>query len=62
MIPYKRKKVYYENNYASINGGAKIIMKGSTKIKSINSLLDDSIDKYMYTDDKLPIKFVIGLN
>lgn len=62
MIPYHRQKIYYENNYASLNGGAKIIMKSSAKIKSINSILDDSVDKYMYTEEKLPIKIVIGLN
>lgn len=37
-------------------------MKSSAKIKSINSILDDSVDKYMYTEEKLPIKIVIGLN
>lgn len=62
MIVYHPQKIYYENNYASLNGGAKIIMKSSNKIKSINSILDDSVDKYMYTEERLPIKIVIGLN
>ena len=37
-------------------------MKGSNHMKSINSILDDSYDKYMYTSDQLPIKLIIGLN
>jgi len=46
----KPKKVYYDNNYANLYGGAKIIMKSSPKIKSINSILEDGTDKYLYTD------------
>lgn len=46
----KTKKVYYENNYANLHGGAKIIMKSSPKIMSINSILIDDTDKYLYTD------------
>lgn len=37
-------------------------MKSSPRIKSINSILEDGTDKYMYTDEQLPIKIIIGLN
>ena len=38
------------------------MMKSSKSLKSINSILDDSFDKYMYTTDSMPIKIIIGLN
>lgn len=37
-------------------------MKSSWKIKSLNSILEDGPDKYMYTDEQLPLKIIIGLN
>ena len=62
-VPASRpKKVYYDINYANLYGGAKIIMKSSSKIKLINSILEDGPDKYMYTEEKLPLKIIIGLN
>ena len=56
------KKIYYPINFASMYGGARIVMKNSKEIKSINSILDDSFDKYMYTNGPMPIKIIIGLN
>ena len=58
----KPKKIFYEDNFANLHGGAKIIMKSSPKIKYVNSILEDTIDKYMYTNEQLPIKIIIGLN
>ena len=58
----KSKKVFYQDNFANLYGGAKIIMKSSPKIKYVNSILEDSMDKYMYTSEELPIKVIIGLN
>ena len=46
----KSKKVFYPDNFANLHGGAKIIMKSSPKIKYVNSILEDSIDKYLYTN------------
>lgn len=56
------KKVYFPINFASSSGGARIVMKGSDKIKAINSILDDGFDSYMYTTEQAPIKFILGLN
>jgi hypothetical protein len=56
------KEVYYHSNYANLFGGAKIVMKSSERIKEINAILSDSVDQYLYTDEKLPIQFIIGLN
>lgn len=28
----------------------------------MSSILEDGVDKYMYTDEQLPIKLIIGLN
>ena len=38
-----------------------ILRISSNKIKSAQALLDDNNDKYMYTNEKLPIEIVIAL-
>ena len=48
-VQKKSKKIFYQDNFANLYGGAKIIMKSSPKIKYVNSILEDSMDKYMYT-------------
>ena len=62
QVPKKPKKVFYQDNFANLYGGAKIIMKSSPKIKYVNSILEDSMDKYMYTTEELPVKIIIALN
>ena len=49
-VSKKPKKVFYTDNYANLYGGAKIVMKSSPKIKYVNSILEDSFDKYLYTN------------
>jgi hypothetical protein len=34
------ESVTYKDNFASLNGGAQILMKSSQRIKNVNSILD----------------------
>jgi len=55
------KPVNYKDNFASISGGAQILMISSDQVMSPKSILDSNPDTYLYTDDSLPITIVIGL-
>jgi hypothetical protein len=56
------KPVNYKDNFASITGGAQILMISSDQIMSSKSILDSNPDTYLYTDEAVPITIVIGLN
>jgi hypothetical protein len=53
--------VAYDDNYASLNGGAIIIRKSSHRIHNAQAILEDSSEKYLYSDEQLPIEVVIAL-
>jgi hypothetical protein len=55
------QEVSYADNYASLNGGAIVIRKSSQRIHKAESILEDSSDKYLCTDEKLPIEVIIAL-
>jgi hypothetical protein len=50
----------YRPNYASIFGGATILMKTSN-CRGIGNILSEDTDKYMYTESTAQVEFVIGL-
>ena len=51
----------YDENFASINSGALLLAKSSSLIKGEKAILDDNMDKYLYTDDLLPLELIIAL-
>jgi hypothetical protein len=55
------EEVSYDNNYASLNGGAILLRKSSQRIHKAEAILEDSSDKYLYSDEQLPIEVVIAL-
>lgn len=55
------RPVEYDDNYASLNGGAIILRKSSNRIHNAQAILEDSPEKYLYSEEKLPIEVVIAL-
>lgn len=55
------RAVEYDDNYASLNGGAIVLRKSSQKIHNAQAILEDSSEKYLYSDAKLPIEIVVAL-
>lgn len=53
--------VEYDDNFASLNGGAIILRKSSRKIHKAEAILEDNNEKYLYSDEKLPIEIIIAL-
>ena len=53
--------VVYDENFASINSGALLLAKSSSLIKGEKAILDDNVDKYLYTDDPMPLELIIAL-
>ena len=38
-----------------------VLKKSSLKIRSSQAILDDNMDHYMYTDEKMPLEIIIAL-